>query len=112
MNTLIRLYGVPHEALHLLALWLIGRRAIRATRTHVDIPPDLTTRQYVFVAGLPAFVFGGIALMGVVGMLNAAAVGSLLVSGAAILLGGFGFAGTMGDLQLIAARLLDEPNIR
>ena len=51
-----RIFGPPHELLHVLAL-LIGRRPTAISWTHVDIPDDLTTRQYVFVAGLPALVF-------------------------------------------------------
>ncbi|MDZ4763051.1 MAG: metalloprotease family protein [Chloroflexota bacterium] len=108
MNFLIRLYGVPHEALHVVALWLIGRRALRATRTHVDIPDDLTTRQYVFVAGLPALFFGGIALVALIGVLNAATLGQTALGMIGVTLAGLGFAGTMGDIQLIMARLMDE----
>lgn len=105
MNALIRLFGVPHEGLHLLALVLIGRRARRWTPTHVDLPDDLSTRQYVFVAGLPALVFGGLALMGMLGLLEAQSPTQALLALIAIVGGGLGFAGTLGDLSLIARRI-------
>src|SRR5690606_671759 len=105
MQFLIRVYGWPHEALHRLALWLLGRRAIAVTRTHVDIPDDLSTRAYVFVAGLPAFVFGLGAALGVVGLMNAATVGQAMLALGVILIMGLGLAGTTGDIQQILIRL-------
>jgi hypothetical protein len=105
MNFLLRLFGPPHEALHLLALLLIGRQANNFTLRHVDIPDDLTTKEYIFVAGLPALVFMIISGLGAIGLVLSqtwmqAALGLL-----AGLLGTIGVAGTIGDLQLIAARL-------
>jgi hypothetical protein len=109
MAFLLRLYGFPHEGLHLLALWLIGRRAVGWSDRHVDVPDDLTTGQYVFVAGLPALAFGGITSAGGVLLLNAPDAGGLLIGAALLAVGGFGLAGTVGDIQRIAARLLDNP---
>jgi hypothetical protein len=105
MNVLIRALGLPHEALHLVALILIGRRASRFTRTYVDIPPDLTTREYVFVAGLPALVFVTLLALGAVGLVNAHTTGQAALALACALFGGISAAGTMGDLGQIVARL-------
>lgn len=105
MNYLIRVLGLPHEALHLVALLVIGRRAVRFTRTYVDIPDDLTTRQYVFVAGLPALVFIIVLALGVIGMVNAHTPGQAALGLVAALFGGISAAGTMGDLLLITRRL-------
>ncbi len=109
MELLRRLYGYPHEALHVLALWLIGRRAVRATGLHVDVPDDLTTGQYVFVAGLPALVFGGAALLGVLALLNAHTLAQAALAWLAIILMGIGVAGTAGDVQMIVLRLENAP---
>lgn len=108
MNALLRVFGPPHEALHLLALLLIGRRAVQFTFRHVDIPADLSTRQYVFVAGFPALVFCIISGLGVIGLVLAHTWVQTGLGFAAALLGTLAFAGTMGDLQLIAARLMQE----
>lgn len=108
MNTLLRIFGPPHEALHVLALLLIGRRAVKFTFRHVDIPTDLTTRQYVFVAGFPALVFCVISGLGVIGVVLAHTWVQTISGFAAALLGTLAFAGTMGDLQLISARLAQE----
>lgn len=108
MDFLTRLYGPPHELLHVLALRLIGRRAVTWTRSHVDIPDDLTRGQYVFVAGLPALVFWGAALAGVVLLLRAGDAVGLAAGLILLLAGGLGGLGTLGDLALIAARLLER----
>jgi hypothetical protein len=108
MDWLLRLYGLPHEALHALALRLIGRRAIRVARTHIDIPDDLTTRQYVFVAGLPALVFGGITIIAAVALLNAASIIEAAVALLVVTAAGIGAAGTVGDLTLIMERLAQD----
>lgn len=108
MSFLLRVFGPPHEALHLLALLLIGRRAVGFTFRHVDIPADLTTRQYLFVAGLPALVFSIISSLGVIGLVLAHTWIQTGLGFAAGLLGTLAFAGTMGDLQLIAARLAQD----
>jgi hypothetical protein len=110
MDWLLRLYSRPHEALHVLALRLIGRRPVAVGRQHVDIPDDLTTRQYVFVAGLPALVFGALTLAGVLALLNAGSLVALALAWLVIMAGGFGAAGTVGDIQLIVLRLMDEPH--
>ncbi len=108
MDWLLRLYGLPHEALHALALRLIGRRAIRVTRTHIDIPGDLTTWQYVFVAGLPALVFGGITAAAAVALLNADSIITAALALLVVTLAGIGAAGTVGDLTLITERLAQD----
>ena len=106
MNVLYRIFGWPHELLHVLALRLIGRRAVAFTRTHVDIPDDLTTAQDVFVAGLPALVFWGIALIGLQAMFGAHnLVQVILWLGVTSLAGLAGF-GTLGDILLIIERLM------
>ncbi len=108
MNLLYRIFGWPHELLHALALRLIGRRALSITRTHVDIPEDLTTGQYVFVAGLPALVFWGVAAVSLQALLSAQDILQgvfwfVLMSIAS--LAGFG---TLGDIHLIIERLLES----
>ncbi len=108
MRLLTRIFGPPHELLHLLALLLIGRRPLAFTWTHVDIPDDLSVRQYVFVAALPALVFWGMALVGIGLLLNTADVPGLLLGFALLLLGGLAGWGTLGDMQLIAVRLNED----
>ena len=103
--SLARLYGWPHELLHLLALRLLGRRARAIRHTHVDIPADLGRGQFVFVAGLPALVFWPLCGIGAQQLLTAseprAALFWLLFT--ALLLPAA--AGTLGDLALIVLRL-------
>lgn len=106
MEFLRHLYGWPHEALHVLALWLIGRRPRRVNRLYVDIPDDLTTRQYVFVAGLPALVFGLAALLGLLVFVRASTFGEAALGLLVMLVMGVGAAGTVGDLEQIALRLM------
>jgi hypothetical protein len=108
METLIRLYGPLHEFLHVLALWLIGRRAVTWTNRYVDLPPDLTTGQYLFVAGLPALVFWGVAGGGLLLLLGALDLGRLALGLGLLLVGGLGGFGTLGDLQRIWARVRGE----
>jgi uncharacterized membrane protein SpoIIM required for sporulation len=110
MHVLMRLLGLPHEALHLVALILIGRRAVRFTLTYVDIPNDLTTRQYVFVAGLPAFVFVLLLVLGIIGLVNAHTSGQVALGLTAVLFGGISAVGTTGDLALVLSRL--EQHVR
>lgn len=107
MDWLIRVFGPPHELLHLLALWLVGRRAVAFTWTHVDIPPDLSLRQYLFVAGLPALVFWCVAAVGMNLLLNAQAFTTALSGFALLSLGTLAGLGTLGDMQLILMRLLE-----
>lgn len=105
MEQLKRIYGTPHELLHVLALALIGRRALHVAQDHVDIPDDLTTGQYVFVAGLPALVFFTALALGTLGLLNAQSPQQAGVAAAVIIASGFAAAGTIGDVNLILARL-------
>ena len=105
MHVLMRLFGPPHELLHLVALWLVGRRPRQVTRTHIDLPDNLTTRQFVFVAAFPALVFGVGALLGVAGLLNAATPTQAALALGAILLFGLGAAGTVNDIEMILLRL-------
>jgi hypothetical protein len=108
MSLLLRVLAPPHEALHLLALLLIGRRAVDFTLRHVDIPDDLSTGQYVFVAGLPAAAFILLMALGVLGLVLAQGWTQAALGLIAALFGVFGAAGTLGDVQLIAARLANE----
>ena len=100
-----RIFGTPHELLHVLALTLIGRRAIKFASDHVIIPSDLTTREYVFVAGLPALVFFICLTLGAVGLINAQTPGQAGIATAVIIVSVVAAAGTVGDLQLIALKL-------
>jgi hypothetical protein len=106
MQTLKRIYAAPHELLHVLALLIIGRKPVFVGGDHVIIPSDLTTAQYVIVAGLPALIFFGLTALGAVWLLNAPSPSHTGAAFAVILAAGFGAAGTTGDLQLILARLM------
>ncbi|MCY4022204.1 MAG: hypothetical protein OXF32_02020 [Anaerolineaceae bacterium] len=102
---LAKLYGWPHEMLHLLALRLVGRRAQGVTHEHVDIPADLGRGQFVFVAGLPALVFWPLGAFGLQQLLAAQDLVSALFW---MLYGALLFpaaVGTLGDLALIVMRL-------
>ncbi len=105
-----RIFGPPHEFLHLLALWLIGRRAVGFSWTHVDIPNDLSVGQYVFVAGLPALVFGIIAAAGALTLIHAHSLGDVVIGFAVMMLSMFALFGTAGDIQLIVLRLNERPH--
>ncbi len=109
MLLLTRIFGPPHEALHLLALLLIGRRAVAVSWTHVDIPDDLTTRQYIFVAGLPALVFWSGTALALLVAINAPDVGRLALALAGTFIFGLAAYGTLGDLHLILLRLAETP---
>jgi Putative zincin peptidase len=108
MENFLRVFGWPHELLHVLALLLIGRRPESVNRTHVDIPADLSTRQYVFVAGLPALIFGGAALISFIAFLEAPDMGQSVLR--LVITGVFSIAvlGTMGDIALIIERIMAE----
>jgi hypothetical protein len=108
METLYRIFGPPHEFLHWVALRLIGRRAVRVTGRYIDIPADLTRNQYVFVAGLPALVFWGLALGGMLWVINALDVWGMVIGFVLFSLGTLAGLGTLGDLSLILARLEAE----
>ena len=107
MKWVLRILGPPHEGLHLLALWLIGRRAVGFSWTHVDIPDDLSVGQYVFVAGLPALVFWGAAAVSMWTLLNARSLGEGVAGFAALMLGSLAGLGTFGDVELIIRRVLE-----
>lgn len=111
MNLLRLLFGALHEGLHVLALWLIGRRPERVTISHVDIPGDLSTGRYVFVAIFPTVVFLLIAAFGLVGMASA---GSIMQFGVALvmaIIGSIGAVGGLGDLHLITLRLAQDAEL-
>lgn len=108
MAVLLRLFGWPHELLHVLALRLIGRRPRAVTQAHVDIPTDLTTRQFIFVAGLPALVFGVAMAISVGVLLNAQTVIELGLGLVFTALFSLATLGTAGDLHLIVLRLLED----
>jgi hypothetical protein len=108
MNPLVRIFGWPHELLHVLALLLIGRRPKALTQTHVDIPDDLSTGQYVFVAGLPALVFWPIAVLCIQGVFNAQGIVALVVWVFLSVIATLAAIGTLGDLYLIVMRLMEE----
>jgi hypothetical protein len=106
MKLLLWLFGWPHEMLHVLALRLIGRQPEAVTQSHVDIPDDLSTGEFVFVAGLPALVFWTAAAVSIQLLFSASTLPLrllwLLLAGF-IIVGGFG---TVGDMLLIIARIM------
>jgi hypothetical protein len=105
METLYRIFGPPHEFLHWLALRIVGKRAIQVTGRYIDIPADLTRNQYLFVAGLPALVFWGIALVGMLWVVNAPDFQGIVLGFIMFSLGTLAGLGTLGDLSLILKRL-------
>ena len=105
MEILYRIFGPPHELLHVLALFLIGRRPKAISYRHVDIPDDLSTRAYIFVAGLPALVFWGVALVAGIKLANASGIGEVLVAFAVFSVAAMAGLGTVGDIQLIIRRI-------
>lgn len=112
MDILYRIFGPPHELLHVIALWIIGRRPRAVSIRHVDIPDDLSTREYVFVAGLPALVFWGAGLWSLMGVVNAGTFGEGVVCFLLFMVCSMAGFGTLGDLQLIAARLKEERRVK
>ena len=103
-----RVIGTPHELLHVLALALIGRRAVKMAHDHVIIPDDLTTTEYAFVAGLPALVFFSLLVGAAVWLINAQTAGQAGIAVGVIIAATVAAAGTVGDLQLIMMRLSDQ----
>ncbi len=106
MNILVRIFGWPHELLHVLALRLIGRRPLRVQQSHVDIPDDLSTSQFVFVAGLPLLVFSVLSTVSVSFLLNAPDLLQIILWLCVTAFFALALMGTLGDLMLILARLL------
>jgi len=105
VDALYRIFGPPHELLHILALLLIGRRPKAVSSRYVDIPNDLSTPAYVFVAGLPALVFWGAALAALLAVVNSQSIGSALIAFVVFTLAAVAGFGTLGDIQLILRRL-------
>ena len=105
MQILYRIFGPPHELLHVLALFLIGRRPKSIGYRHVDIPDDLGTRAYVFVAGLPALVFWGVTVAAGIKLANANSIGDVVLTFAVFSVAAMAGLGTLGDVQLIIKRL-------
>lgn len=105
METLYRVFGPPHEFLHIVALLLIGRRPKAINSRYVDIPDDLSTPAYVFVAGLPALVFWGVAFAALLTVVNATDVLNAVVGFIVFTLAMMAGLGTLGDIQLILRRL-------
>ena len=108
MDFLNRVFGPPHESLHVLALYLIGRRPKSVGKTHVDIPDDLALPQYIFVAGLPAFVFWNMAIFGIIVLVNATNLAAGILGWLLLTVGGMAGFGTLGDLQLIYIRIQED----
>lgn len=105
MDALYRLFGPPHELLHVLALLLIGRRPKAINSRYVDIPDDLSTPAYVFVAGLPALVFWGAALAALFAVINSQTFIETVIAFAVFSVTALAGLGTIGDMQLILRRL-------
>jgi hypothetical protein len=106
MNLLLRLFGWPHELLHVLALRLIGRQPQAITQNHVDIPADLSLGAFVFVAGFPALVFWTATALSVQALFYATSLPQALVTLALSVVLGLGSLGTIGDILLIVMRVL------
>jgi hypothetical protein len=102
---LYRIFGPPHELLHVLALLLIGRRPKTIGYRHVDIPDDLSTRAYMFVAGLPALVFWGAALVAALKLATSKSLGETVLTFIVFSIAVMAGLGTIGDIQLILRRL-------
>ena len=105
MEILFRIFGPPHELLHVLALFLIGRRPKAISYKHVDIPDDLSTPAYIFVAGLPALVFWGAALLAAIKLATANTFGEIVVAFVLFSVAVMAGLGTLGDIQLIIKKL-------
>ena len=105
METLYRIFGPPHELLHVLALFLIGRRPKSVGYRHVDIPVDLSKWAYIFVAGLPALVFWGAALIAAIKLASANGISEFILTFAIFSIASLAGLGTLGDIGLIIRRL-------
>lgn len=111
MKLLLWVFGWPHEALHVLALRLLGRRPEATTSSHVDIPGDLSTGEYVFVAGLPGLIFWGATAVCAQVIFDAANILQALLGLLLTLVCGLAAIGTLGDLHLIIVRLLESRDV-
>jgi hypothetical protein len=105
MEILYKIFGPPHEFLHVLALLLIGRRPKTIGYRHVDIPDDLGKWSYIFVAGLPALVFWGMALIAGIKLGSAATFGEVIITFVVFSVAALAGLGTVGDIQLIIKRI-------
>ena len=108
MKVLLWLFGWPHEMLHVVALRLIGRQPKAVTQSHVDIPDDLSTGEFVFVAGFPALVFWTLAAITIQLLFSATSLPLRLLwlaLAAVVVIGAFG---TIGDILLIFARIMRD----
>jgi hypothetical protein len=105
MDNLYKIFGPPHELLHVLALVLIGRRPKAISYKHVDIPDNLSTRAYVFVACLPALVFWGGAVIAGLKLGSASSFGEAVIAFVMFSIFVMAGLGTIGDIQLILRRL-------
>lgn len=105
MEILYRIFGPPHEFLHVIALLLIGRRPKTVGYRHVDIPDDLGKWAYIFVAGLPALVFWGAAIIVGIKLSTSTTLAEIILSFALFSIAALAGLGTLGDIQLILKRL-------
>lgn len=100
-----RIIATPRELLHALALVLIGRRAGRMVNDHVVIPDDLSTAEFVFVAGLPALVAFGVLVAAVTLLFSTHTPREAGVATGVIIAAGAVAIGTIGDVREIIRRL-------
>ncbi len=100
-----RILTTPHELLHALALSLIGRRAGWTADDHVVIPDDLTTREYVFVTGLPALVMLGVIVVALILLFNASTPSDAGIATGVIIVAAAIATGTISDLRQILSKL-------
>lgn len=104
MQWLLWLYGWPHEALHVIALWLLGKQPRHVTRTGVDLPPGLSRGQFTFVALMPGFIFLVLAAVGLNSLLNATTPAGWIIGILVTLVGMVGVAGAVGDIMAVQRR--------
>ncbi len=105
MDVLYKIFGPPHELLHVLALLLIGRRPKTIGYRHVDIPDDLGKWAYIFVAGLPAVVFWGTAIFAGIRLATSTTLADGVIAFVIFSIAVMAGLGTVGDIQLIMKRL-------
>jgi len=105
MEILYKIFGPPHEFLHVVALLLIGRRPKTVGYRHVDIPSDLGKWAYIFVAGLPALVFWGTAIIAGIKLGTSTTFAEVIIAFVIFSVAVLAGLGTVGDIQLIIRRL-------